>query len=111
MPWPKGRPMPAEIRAKIAASSSRARAAQSPEERDAVGRKISAALKRAWAELPVMRERCLPNLCRDPAHIAKTKSAHIAHLTDEQRLQYRDLRRKRFSKAEALALVETGRLP
>ena len=112
MPWPKGTPLPPEVRAKIAAGARRAHAAKTADER-------SDAANRRWARRSQeSRAISLHNLHNTREGAARANAASVAsstrclaHLTAEQMAQYRDLRRKQLSRAEALALVETGRLP
>ena len=112
MPWPKGTPLPPEVRAKIAAGAKRAHAANTAEERSGIA-------KRRWERRsPESRAISLHNLHNTREGAARANAASVAsmmrcieHLTDEQQAHYRALRRKQWSRADALALVETGRLP
>lgn len=112
MAWPRGKPLPAEVREKIAAGIRLAHAKKTAEERSGIA-------KRRWERRsPESRAISLHNLHNTREGAARANAASVAsrmrcieHLTDDQMAQYRDLRRKRLSRADALALVETGRLP
>lgn len=80
--------------------------------------KIAEGMRRAWQD-PEARRRMLEGIeasrakqsearrrqWRDPRYRERMVAAHLRHVPDELWGEYRRLRRKRFSKAEALAIL------
>ncbi len=112
MPWPKGKPIPPEQRAKLSESARAMHAQMPPEQRALIDARMSVAHQRRMAENPDERAR-IGAIGRATLEKYRVRAAEeeVAHLTDEQRAMYRDLRKKKFTRRVAMALVETGRLP
>lgn len=126
MPWPKGRPRSPETLAKMPEAARRGHAGMSDEAKAIGAATRSAAMKalraedtehnRQWrkkcaASVNRARESMSPESRRRAVTtLAVSHAAERARLTDEQVAEYWVFRGKRLRHAEAMSLVETGRM-
>ena len=127
MPWPKGRPRSPETLAKMSEAARRGHAGMTAEQKASGAAKRSAAMKARWAEDPEKARRwqkkAADNIRKARAALtpenrrkaietrARRQEADRAQLTAPKLAEYWVFRGKRLRHAEAMSLVETGRMP